>query len=125
MSACRSARTFVEQGEPLDIEAIVTDIDGNAVADTAVTLTAARLEWLYRDGQWREEALDSQTCDLISTTEPLTCTFNTEKGGEYEITAVLNDDQGRQNQSSLTRWVSGGQAARSAQCRARKPYAHS
>ena len=104
----RSPRTFVEQGEPLDIEAIVTDIDGNTVAGTAVSLTAARLEWVYRDGQWHEEALDTQNCDLTSTSEPLTCTFNTDKGGEYEITAVLTDAQGRQNQSSLTRWVSGG-----------------
>ena len=104
----RSSRTFVEQGEPLDIEAIVTDIDGNTVAGTAVQLTASRLEWLYRDGQWREEAMDTQTCDITSTTEPVTCTFNTDTGGEYEITAVLTDAQNRQNQSTLTRWVSGG-----------------
>ncbi|MCB8945586.1 MAG: hypothetical protein H6658_17695 [Ardenticatenaceae bacterium] len=105
----RSARTFVEKGEPLDIEAIVTDIDGHAVAGTAVSLTASRLEWNYRDGQWLEEAMDTQTCDLTSTTEPLTCTFTTEQGGEYEITAVITDGQNRQNQSTLTRWVSGGQ----------------
>lgn len=104
----RSPSTFVEQGEPLDIEAIVTDIDGAAVAGTAVSLTAARLEWNYRDGQWREEAVDTQTCEVTSVAEPVECTFSTEVGGTYEITAVLTDAQGNQNQSQLTRWVSGG-----------------
>ena len=104
----RSPRTFVEQGEPLEIEAIVTDIDGAVVAGTAVTLEAARLEWNYRDGAWREEAVDTQTCEITSAAEPMTCTFNTDTGGEYQITAVLTDAQGQQNQSQLTRWVSGG-----------------
>ncbi len=104
----RSPSTFVEQGEPLDIEAIVTDIDGAAVVGTAVSLTAARLEWNYRDGQWREEAVDTQTCEVTSAAEPVECAFSTDVGGTYEITAVLTDAQGRQNQSQLTRWVSGG-----------------
>ncbi|MCA9997051.1 MAG: hypothetical protein KDE56_14935, partial [Anaerolineales bacterium] len=104
----RSPTTFVEQGEPLEIEAIVTDIDGNAVAGTAVSVTAARLEWLYRDGQWREEPVDAQTCDVVSTAEPVACTFDTEKGGTVQITAVITDAQGRHNQSQLTRWIGGG-----------------
>jgi uncharacterized protein YfaS (alpha-2-macroglobulin family) len=103
-----SPSTFVEQGEPLDIEAIVTDIDGAAVAGTAVSIEAARLEWNYREGQWREEAVDTQTCEVTSTAEPVECSFSTEVGGTYEITAVLTDAQGNQNQSQLTRWVSGG-----------------
>ncbi|WP_420641997.1 alpha-2-macroglobulin family protein [Candidatus Leptofilum sp.] len=104
----RSDSTFVEQGEPLEIEAIVTDIDGEAVADTAVSITAARLEWNYSNSGWREEAVDVQTCDVTSAGEPVTCTFETDAGGQYEITAVVTDAQGRQNQSQLTRWVSGG-----------------
>ena len=104
----RSPSTFVEQGEPLEIEAIVTDIDGAAVAGTAVSIEAARLEWNYRDGQWREEAVDTQTCEVASAAEPVECSFSTDVGGTYEITAVLTDAQGNQNQSQLTRWVSGG-----------------
>ncbi len=104
----RSPSTFVARGQPLAIEAIVTDIDGTAVSGTAVSLQAARLEWNYRDGAWREEAVDTQTCDITSAAEPVECTFTTGTGGTYEITAVLTDAQGRQNQSTLTRWVSGG-----------------
>ncbi|MBE2224882.1 MAG: hypothetical protein IAF02_25300, partial [Anaerolineae bacterium] len=98
----RSDTTFVEQGEPLEIEIIVTDIDGNAVAGVPVVVTASRLEWNLRDGQWVEEEIDPQECAVTSASEPVTCTFDTTKGGEMKITAVVTDNAGRQNQSSFT-----------------------
>jgi uncharacterized protein YfaS (alpha-2-macroglobulin family) len=101
----RSDSTFVQQGEPLEIEAIVTDIDGAAVAGTAVTITATRMEWSYGSGYQPVETLH---CNVSTTAEPVTCTFETNAGGTYEITAVVTDAQGRQNQSQFTRWVSGG-----------------
>ncbi len=101
----RSDSTFVQQGEPLEIELIVTDIDGAAVAGTAVTLTASRMEWQYGTGYQPAETTE---CTVTSAAEPATCTFNTDAGGEYQITAVVTDAQGQQNQSQLTRWVSGG-----------------
>lgn len=105
----RSQRTFVERGDPMEIEAIVTDLDGNAIAGKTVKMTAARQEWKYRQGSWGEESVDVQECIVTSANEPVVCTFDTEKGGSYLITAVITDDQGRENQSQFTRWVSGGQ----------------
>ena len=105
----RSDRTFVEQGEPLVIEAIVTDLDGNAFADSQITVQAVRLEWQYSQGQWREEEVDVQECTVASAMEPVSCEFTTDTGGSYRITASIRDDQERLNQSQFTRWVSGGQ----------------
>ncbi|MFZ4657230.1 MAG: alpha-2-macroglobulin family protein [Caldilineaceae bacterium] len=105
----RSDRTFVEQGEPLVIEAIVTDLDGNAFADSQITMQAARLEWRYNQGQWREEESDVQECTVASAMEPVSCEFKSDTGGSYRITASIRDDQERLNQSQFTRWVSGGQ----------------
>ncbi len=51
----------------------------------------------------------SRPAAMGSTLEPVTCTFETPVGGSYRITALVSDDQGRQNQSQITRWVSGGQ----------------
>ncbi|MEZ4735145.1 MAG: alpha-2-macroglobulin family protein [Caldilineaceae bacterium] len=104
----RSDRTFVEQGEPLVIEAIVTDLDGNAFAGYPINVRAARLEWQYSQGQWREEEVDIQECTVASETEPVRCEFTTEMGGTYRITATVRDDAERLNQSEFTRWVSGG-----------------
>lgn len=105
----RSDRYFVARGTPLKIDVIVTDLDGNAVADRPVEVQAARLEWKIRGGDWSEEEVDAQTCSLRSTLEPLNCTFETPIGGTYQITAVVTDASGRKNQSRFTRWVSGGQ----------------
>lgn len=100
----RSERYFVERGEPLDIETIVTDLDGNAVEGHSVTVQAARIVWKHTG----EELLDPQTCELTSTLGPQTCTFDTAVGGRYQITALVTDEQGRQNESRISRWVSGG-----------------
>jgi alpha-2-macroglobulin len=105
----RSDNLFVQAGTPLKIELIVTDLDGNPVADRRIEVTAARMEWKYRSGEWREEAVDAQICTVGSTLEPVTCTFETPVGGTYRITAVVTDANGRTNQSQFDRWVSGGQ----------------
>ena len=40
----KSERTFVQKGTPLDIQVVVTDLDGNAVAGRPFRVKAARLE---------------------------------------------------------------------------------
>lgn len=105
----RSERTFVQRGTPLDIELIVTDVDGNAVPGRSIQVRAARLEWRYGRGSWGEEEVEVQECVIDSAAEPVTCSFETTLGGTVRITAVVSDDQGRMNQSQFTRWVSGGQ----------------
>ncbi|MCB0085080.1 MAG: hypothetical protein KDE47_29270, partial [Caldilineaceae bacterium] len=108
----RSDFTFVEQGTPLEVEAVAVDIDGNAVSGRTINMHAARLEWKYKNGQWNEEEADVQECTLTSSAfpseSPTVCTFATEQGGTYRITATVEDEQGRLNQTIMTRWVSGG-----------------
>jgi len=105
----RSERAFVQRGTPLDIELIATDLDGNPMEDRQIEVRAVRLEWKYVRGSWAEEEADVQTCTVGSKVEPVTCSFETLQGGRYQITATITDSMGRMNQSSLTRWVSGGQ----------------
>ncbi len=105
----RSDRYFVERGAPLKIDFIVTDLDGKPITEIPAEIRAARLEWKYKNGQWAEEEVSPQVCQEKSKSEPVTCTFTTEIGGSYKITATVTDSQGRKNQSSFTRWVSGGQ----------------
>jgi len=105
----RSDRYFVERGTPLKVDFIVTDLDGNAIENRAVEITAGRLEWKTKNGIWVEEVVDVQTCSLLSKPEPATCSFETPLGGSYQITAIVTDELGRKNQSRFMRWVSGGQ----------------
>jgi uncharacterized protein YfaS (alpha-2-macroglobulin family) len=96
----RSESYFVERGTPLNIKLI---------SGRPIEVTAARLDWKYKQGSWREEEVEIQECKLESALEPLTCAFETILGGEYQITATVIDEEGHQNQSRFTRWVSGGQ----------------
>ncbi|MDX2378567.1 MAG: alpha-2-macroglobulin family protein [Acidimicrobiia bacterium] len=104
----RSETTFVEVDEPLDIEAIVTDVDGGSVSGREITIEAGRLESAHVDGRWTESRVDVETCTVQSAVEPVTCTFATPVGGTYEVEAVVQDDDGRSNRTMFTRWVSGG-----------------
>jgi len=104
----RSEHYFVERGTPLKVDFIVTDLDGNPVSDRPVQITAARLEWKYKNGEWGEQEVDVQTCSAVSGLEPATCIFETPIGGSYQITAIVMDELGRKNQSRFMRWVSGG-----------------
>lgn len=105
----RTERYFVERGEPLEVDLIVTDLDGNPVADHPIQVVAGRLEWKYVDGRWQQQMAETQECTVGSQDEPVTCSFETTVGGRFQITATISDGQGRQNRSRITRWVSGGQ----------------
>jgi alpha-2-macroglobulin len=105
----RSATYFVEQGQPLEVDLIVTDVDGNPIAGVPITVRAARLEWKYSGGRWQETEADPQECTVESAGEPVRCTFETTVGGEYRISATVEDAEGRINRSEFQRWVSGGQ----------------
>ena len=115
----RSDQLFVERGTPLKVDFIVTDLDGNPVADRPVEVQRrpAGLEIPGRRAgrKWKPTCRPAASG---SAQTPVTCTFETPLGGTYRITATVTDDQGRQNQSQLTRWVSGGQLPALAQGRA-------
>ncbi len=104
-----SDRPFVEQGTPLDVNIVVTDIDGAAVPGRSIEVTAERLAWAFVDGQWSEEPADGETCSSTSGPEPVTCTFATPTGGRYRITSIAADDGGGSSRTELTVVVSGGQ----------------
>ena len=106
----RSARTFVRAGDGLDIDAVVTDIDGNPVAGRSFEITAARIVNQYVDGQWTEVPMDAETCEAVSGQTPVGCEFAADTGGRYRISADVVDDAGRTSRSELTRWVAGGRS---------------
>ena len=105
----RSASTFVQQGQPLEIDVIVTDVDGNPVAGRPVDVTATRVIWQFEKNEWVEKEIEPQSCTLASSDEAQRCTFATENGGEYRITADVRDADERLNRTIFTRWVAGGE----------------
>ncbi|HYE16761.1 MAG TPA: alpha-2-macroglobulin family protein, partial [Pyrinomonadaceae bacterium] len=104
----RSPRTFVQQGEPLIVESIVTDLDGRLIPGRDVRVRAALLEWVQEKGEWKQKETPLEDCALKSGGEPVKCTFRPKAGGTYRVTATVLDDRERPNESELTLWVAGG-----------------
>ncbi|MBI1766151.1 MAG: Ig-like domain-containing protein [Acidobacteria bacterium] len=104
----RSRRTFVQPGEPLVVEAIVTDLDGKAVSQREIRMRAVQLAWTFEKGAWKQTEQDAQECVVRSSNEPVQCRFAPKEGGTYRVTATTLDDRERPNQSELTLWVAGG-----------------
>jgi uncharacterized protein YfaS (alpha-2-macroglobulin family) len=104
----RSPRAFVNAGQPLIVEAIVVDHDGQAVAGKTIEMEAFRLEWGWIDGRWRSQRLERQECSVVSEAEPVRCQFETTVGGRYAITARVMDDRERVSLTELSLWTAGG-----------------
>ena len=105
----KTEASFVGKGEKIELDVIVTDIDGNPVEDVETTVRMTRMEWGYNGSIWAEQEVDPKDCDLTSGAKGDPCTFKPKEGGSYKLLATIRDDQGRKNQSELRVWVSGGE----------------
>ncbi len=107
----KTPRTFVNKGEKIVAESIVTDIDGNLIANRDVKISARLKDWTFDNGEWKEEIVDEQNCEIKSVDGVSKCEFVAKAGGVYTITATGFDDKERPNESELTVWVAGGKTA--------------
>jgi len=104
----RTPRTFVQKGDKINVESIVSDIDGNLVAGRDAEVKAVLKDWRFDKGAWKQEILDEQTCSIRSAETAQQCSFVAKMGGSYTITATVMDDRERFNESEFTVWVPGG-----------------
>lgn len=104
----RPARTFVRQGEAFDVDAIVTDLDGAALAGREVNVRMVRLDYVFEDGGWKQKELDAQEQVFKSGADAVGMRLPSKGGGIYRLTARVRDDRGRPNETELTLWVAGG-----------------
>lgn len=104
----KSARSFVQQGEPFDIATIVTDLDGKARIGREVILRLVRLDYVYEKGEWKQQERDLQKQTIKSGVNAVGARFQTTVGGMYRLTAQVRDERERLNESELSLWVAGG-----------------
>ena len=104
----KSKRTFVQKGEDIKIESIVSDLDGKLVSGKKVEIKAILKAWTFEKGKWIDKEVDKQFCTVTSSQEAQECKFTAKQGGRYIITALVMDDKERFNESEMTVWVAGG-----------------
>ncbi len=103
----RGRRTFVDAGQPLVVDSVVTDVDGKAVAGRPVRFRFSRVEYKKIEGEWREVEVDAVESETVSTGGPAEQRFQPAVGGRYRLAAVTTDVRERVNQSVMTFWVAG------------------
>ena len=106
----KSDKTFAEPNQPLTVDAIVTDLDGNLVEGREIKMVATRLSWRKEKDDWIEVENDPKECVIRSSASTASCTFQPKEGGEYSVKATIRDDRERRNESELKFWVSGSQS---------------
>jgi alpha-2-macroglobulin len=109
----RSSKLFVQAGEPLVVNTIVTDLDGKLIGGRTINLRAVLKNWIFEKGEWKQVESNPQECTVSSSDNPTECRFETKSGGEYQVTATIQDDRARRNESELTLWVAGQDFPRS------------
>jgi alpha-2-macroglobulin len=115
----RTPRTFVQKGENITVEAIVTDIEGRLVAGRDFDIRAVLKDWRFDKGSWSEVTVDEQICRITSAGSPQKCTFVAKNGGRYVVTAAVSDDGGRPNESELV--ICPAEASIKRRCRSSRP----
>jgi uncharacterized protein YfaS (alpha-2-macroglobulin family) len=107
----RSTRTFVQQGESLILQSIVSDLEGKLIPGREIKMRAVLMDWVFEKGEWTQQETNPQECTVRSAVDPVECRFETKQGGQYRVTATIQDDRERRNESELTLWVAGGRVA--------------
>ena len=103
----RSEKTFVDEGKPLEIEAIVTDIDGKLMEGRAFELLCIRQRWAQEKGTWLQKEEIAARKNMTSAKKAVEARFAGLPGGSYLLRAVIADEKKRKNQSQLTLWIAG------------------
>jgi uncharacterized protein YfaS (alpha-2-macroglobulin family) len=104
----RTKKAFVDKGQPIELDVIGVDIDGQATVGAPIRVRAVRLDWTYEKGEYVTKEVDAQECELAAAADATRCALPTKEGGTYQVTATIVDGKGRPNQTKLTVWVSGG-----------------
>ena len=104
----KSQRTFVQKGENIRINSIVSNIEGELLKGKKVEIRALLKSWTFEKGKWQEKTVDEQFCGVTSSDKEQECVFTAKDGGRYVITATVMDDRERFNESEMTVWVAGG-----------------
>ncbi|OIP41315.1 MAG: hypothetical protein AUK47_06530 [Deltaproteobacteria bacterium CG2_30_63_29] len=102
-------RFFVQPGEPLELDAIVSDIDGALLEGQLFTVRLVRGERVWSDTllDWEVVMRDPQLCEALSSSQgAVRCQFEATTGGRYYAEASTKDAKGREHTSTLEVWVS-------------------
>ena len=101
----KSVRSFVDERSGFDLEAIVTDIDGNILTGVPIKFSLLKISYeLDGDGAYREVETLSQEITATSDETPVEIHLDPSKTGSYYVRAEVMDELGRPNRTDYRMW---------------------
>lgn len=110
----RTDATYVNAGEPITGEVVVTDIDGGVMPGRPVDVVARLTSWRMDDGVWSEAEIARRELRVTSADEPVPFRLvagaddEVALGGRWTLTVATTDEAERRNESVRTLWAAGG-----------------
>ncbi len=101
----KTERYNYEPGKEIPVEWIVTDVDGEIVSGVSINFLAQRTETRFKGGFLKDTVVESHEARLQSGNNPSNWKFTPQRGGNWKITAVLQDEHGGHNLTAINRWV--------------------
>ncbi|NDD28485.1 MAG: hypothetical protein EB084_09510, partial [Proteobacteria bacterium] len=101
-------KLFGNPGDPIDLDVIVTDIDGRIVPGSTVRIHSEQLDYTWKNGRYEQTPGKTEETTVTSGSTPTRVTLHPTEGGTWRIRATIADPEGRANQSEIMFWVSGG-----------------
>ncbi|MGH7644685.1 MAG: Ig-like domain-containing protein, partial [Gemmatimonadales bacterium] len=106
---------FWVAGKPRTVNLIAVTPEGRKVPGVAIRGSLVHREWhrVRRErggyseevGEWVSDTVGR--CAVVSATEPVSCTFTPQAGGQYVVGFAATDPRGRLAATSFWRWASG------------------
>ena len=103
----RSENQLLKAGAHIQLDVVVTDIEGKAVVGRQVGIQSTRIRRHYRGRRSIVKELDTQTCAVKSDAQAVRCSLPTSGGGEHRIVAIVRDASGRASQTQMKLFVLG------------------
>lgn len=111
----RSDRTVVREGEQVDIQAVLVDLEGARKSGSPIALEFVRKETtrkaVEKNGAWMFEyetkEIAAGSCALTADAAPQSCPVTPDKAGSYTARASAKDDEGHETKSEIVVYVHG------------------
>lgn len=112
----KSSKWVYDANEPATMETLVVNDRGHPVSGTKINIRVQRLETKATRvkgagnaylTQYLHRWITTHNMELTATGKPQPFSFTPQTPGDYRITAMVADTQGRQHSSGITTWVTG------------------
>lgn len=105
-------RRFVQEGEPIELKYIVSDLDGKATPKRVKFQIDREVTTENDKGEWETKSVRVESKNLESKEQPTAFEITDTKAGLYTVLASVTDEKERQSDTKISIWVAGNEQSK-------------